>query len=83
MSEKTINITKYNLGQTIKDINCPRCKSKVMRLVGIYHGETKSYELECYSCFHTERVNPKQVEFTYEPPKEPKKRKDEKKEGEE
>jgi Zn ribbon nucleic-acid-binding protein len=73
--EKAIDISKYKLGQVIKDLKCPRCKSKGgMRLMGLYHRETNSHELEC-SCFYTQRVYPKNVEFTYEEPKEPKRKK--------
>jgi hypothetical protein len=75
--EKAIDITKYKLGQIIKDLKCPKCKSKEMKLCGLHRQETKSHELECQNDFYTERVNGKAVEFNYEPPKEPKKKKSE------
>lgn len=75
--EKVIDISKYKLGDRIPILNCPRCKTKgEFRLVGLYNRLDKSHEVEC-TCFLTERVNPMNVEFAYEPPKEPKKKKSE------
>jgi Zn ribbon nucleic-acid-binding protein len=75
--EKVIDITKYKLGDLVKDVKCPKCKDREMRLSGLYRRNTKSHELECYSCCYSEKVIPTNVEFTYEPPKEPKKKKGE------
>ena len=61
-----MDISNYKLGDYIKDLKCPKCKKKdEMRLVGLYHKQEKSHELECQFCFHTEKVNKKQVEFNY------------------
>jgi Zn ribbon nucleic-acid-binding protein len=74
--EKAIDISKYKLGEIIKGLNCPKCRAKnEMKLSGLHRQETKSHELECQNDFYTQRVDPKAVEFNYEEPKEPKKKK--------
>jgi len=71
-----MDISKYKLGDYIKDLKCPKCKKKgEIRIAGIYHRQEKSHELEC-SCFYTEKANPKQVEFTYVDPDDKKKKKE-------
>lgn len=71
-----MDISKYKLGDYIKDLKCPKCRKKdLFRLVGLYKKQEKSHELECQSCFYTEKVNPKQVEFSYVDPEEKKKKK--------
>ena len=70
-----MNISKYKLGDYITDLKCPKCKKKELRLIGIHRDKEKSHELECSNCFCTDKVNPKQVEFSYVDPEEKKKKK--------
>jgi transposase-like protein len=73
-----INITTIKLGNMIEDVKCPRCKQRMFKLVGIYSKSEKSHELECQSCFYSEKVNPKEKEinFSYEEPKKKKEKKE-------
>lgn len=71
-----MDISKYKLGDYIKDLKCPKCKTKnTLKFVGTYSKQEKSHELECQKCFFTEKVNSKQVEFAYISPEDKKKKK--------
>jgi hypothetical protein len=74
-----MDITHIKLGEHIPNLPCAKCDKKQLKRTG-----TKSnlYFVSCDNCFHEEWVDPKDVQFTYEKPKEPKKKKD-KSEGEE
>ncbi len=71
-----MDITAIKLGEVIEGFKCPRCKEKHVRRTGLK--KEKSY-IECYSCFLSEWVETKDANFTYEPPKEPKKKKEKRK----
>ncbi|MDD4779174.1 MAG: hypothetical protein PHT02_01030 [Tissierellia bacterium] len=67
-----LNISKYKSCDIIEEIKCPHCREKQVRPTG--KRNEKSY-IECYSCFWGAWVNTKDVQITYEEPKETKKKK--------
>jgi hypothetical protein len=69
-----MDISKINLGEVIEGFKCTRCKDKIVRRTGLR--KEKSY-IECQSCFLGEWTETNDAKFTYEPPKEPKKKKEE------
>ena len=70
-----MDISKIKLGEIIEGLKCPKCKTKnEVKLVGLHPSKEKTHELECYDCFWSEKVNPKDVQFTYEEPKKKKKK---------
>jgi transposase-like protein len=74
-----MDISKVIVGEVIEGFKCSRCKDKNVRRTGKQN--EKSY-LECHSCFLSEWVDTKNAKFTYEPPKEPKRKKDSKEDDE-
>jgi transcription elongation factor Elf1 len=69
-----MDITAVPLGEVIEGFKCPKCREKEVRKMGLK--KEKSY-LECRSCFLSEWTETNDAKFTYEPPKEPKKKKEE------
>lgn len=70
-----MDISKIRLGEHIPDLKCPKCKEKNMKRTGTQYKEGL-YLVSCYDCFYEQWVDPKNIQFTYEESKEPKKKKE-------
>jgi transcription elongation factor Elf1 len=68
-----MDISKIKMCEHIPNLNCPKCNAKNMKRTGTQHKEGK-YLIGCFNCFYEEWVDPKDVQFTYEKPKETKKK---------
>lgn len=76
-----MDISNINLGDTIPELKCPKCKTKgEIRKTG---NKSDTSYVECFSCFWGQWINPKNVQLTYEEPKEDNKKKRSKKENNE
>ena len=73
-----MDITKVELGEVIEGFKCPKCKSSEIQKTGIKHNDNKSL-MTCYNCFYEEWTDTKDANFTYEPLKELKKKKEKRK----
>jgi hypothetical protein len=69
-----MDISEVKLGNVIPEFRCSKCKDKNVKRTG--RRKEESY-IECHSCFLSEWTDTKDAKFTYEPPKEPKKKKQE------
>jgi hypothetical protein len=74
-----MDISNIKMLEHIPNLQCAKCDKKHLRRTG---SKPNLFLVSCENCFHEEWVNPSDVQFTYEKPKEPKKKKD-KSEGEE
>jgi Zn ribbon nucleic-acid-binding protein len=61
-----MDISKLKSGDSIEGLKCPKCKEKLMRVLGTKKNREDTHEVECSRCMYSTWVNPKDFTLTYE-----------------